>query len=152
MAYNASSFGVHIYLRASVSLPTGVILSHFPDDVDPISTPNVPIGTVRMGLNGDLITVSSPNAIVSTIGVITNSGSDEALNYIYSANRPASGKNPAGDAISLVAYLPNGASLSLSDGWMMDGPPVNTYLSSGAVQMNTYSVGFANAVRTPAIT
>jgi hypothetical protein len=143
---DVSGFGLQVQLRASVTFPTGITLTQFADDADPLDLPEVVIGEAAMGVNGDLITWSKANPLMPTISVIPNSDDDINLANLFEANRAGKGKQPALDIITMVAVYPNGRTVTLTEGKILAGPAGKSLASSGRLKSNTYKFAFENKV------
>jgi hypothetical protein len=95
-----------------------------------------------MGLNGDLIVWSKATAIPVTLRVIPGSEDDKNLSILLDANRPARGKRPARDKVTLTIIYPDGRSQQLSPGAITDGPPVLSVSSAGRFKTRDYVFAF----------
>lgn len=150
MTTDVSGFGAQVQIRASVTFPQGIVISQFADDADPFDFPSVQIGDKAMGLNGDLITWSKANPLLTTVNVIPNSEDDINLSLLLEANRVGKGKASARDVITIVAVYPNGATLTLTEGAITDGPPGNSIASAGRLKSKAYQFAFENKTDTRA--
>ena len=139
---NVSGFGSRIVLRASVTFPAGITITQFADDADPFDIPEVQIADTAMGLNGDMVVWTSPNPILSTLNVIPGTDDDRNLAALYEANRPARGKRPAQDVISMTQVYPDGRSVTLAQGVITNGRPGQSTASSGRLKSKPYAFAF----------
>jgi len=143
-----SGFGTRAKVIASVTFPVGFSVTEFADDSDPVDMPPIKIGDSAMGLNGDLLTWATAVTIPVTLSVWANSDADVNLSILLNANRVAKGKSAAGDSISLVISYPNGDTLTLTRGAIMEGMPAPSVASAGRLKTNSYVFNFADYVRT----
>lgn len=145
---NVSGFGSRIVLRASVTFPAGITITQFADDADPFDIPEVQIADTAMGLNGDMVVWTSPNPIATTLNIIPGTDDDRNLAALYEANRPARGKRPALDVITLTQVLPDNTSVTLSQGVITNGRPGQSAASSGRLKSKPYAFAFEGLSRT----
>lgn len=145
---NVSGYGSRIILRASSTFPQGITITQFADDADPFDLPEIQIADTAMGLNGDLVVWNSPTPITATLNVIPGSGDDDNLAALYEANRAARGKRPAQDVITLTQVLPNGRSVTLTQGVITNGRPGQSTASSGRLKSKAYAFAFEGLSRT----
>lgn len=144
MTTDVSGFGLRVQLSASVSFPSGVTLTQFVDDADPLDSPSIQIRDKAMGLNGDLITWSKATPIAVTLAVVPNSDDDKNLSTLFENNRVGKGKNVNLDVINLTAVYPNGKTVTYSAGVITDGMPANSVASAGRLKSKAYSFAFEN--------
>lgn len=137
-----SGFGLTIRVVASVTFPQGFDVTAFADDADPFDLPSLQIADKAMGVNGDLLKWSKANPVLTTIGVIPGSEDDLNLGILLEANRPARGKQPAGDVVNLVGIYPDGTSKQLNNGFITDGMPGTSVSSAGRQKSKTYAFAF----------
>ena len=145
---NVSGFGSRIVLRASVTFPAGITITQFADDADPFDIPEVQIADTAMGLNGDMVVWTSPNPIATTLNIIPGTDDDRNLAALYEANRPARGKRPALDVITLTQVLPDNTSVTLAQGVITNGRPGQSAASSGRLKSKPYAFAFEGLSRT----
>lgn len=139
-----SSFGLQIRLSASETFPTGITITQFADDSDPLDSPSIQVKDKAMGINGDLIGWSKANPIPMSISVIPGSEDDVNLSIILEGARPGRGKFPARDIIDASVIYPDGTVKNLSNGIITDGPSMKSSASSGRLKSNTYQFSFEN--------
>lgn len=142
MPIDASGFGVRINLRASETFPSGIDITQFADDTNPIDIPSVQIRDVAMGVNGDMVKWSKGNPIRATIAVIPNSDDDLNLKALAAANRPARGRRAVLDDITIIVIYPDGADVQMLRGTITDAVPSKGVASSGRLQTATYAFAF----------
>lgn len=131
-------------LIASNTFPTGITLTQFADDLDPFDLPSLQIADTAMGLNGDLLGWTKPNPVKLTLGLIPTGSDDINLSILLQANRAGRGKVSAQDIITLVGVYPDGQIVTLSQGIITDGIPVNSVASSSRLKSKPYSFAFEN--------
>lgn len=144
MANNISGFGASVRLIASTTFPTGITITQFADDSDPIDIPSLQIADKAMGVNGDLYTWSKANPLPVTISVGPDTNDDINLAILLEANRVAKGKKSALDDITIVILYPNGSTATYSGGSITDGMAGNAIASAGRLKTKTYVFAFEN--------
>lgn len=140
---SVTGFGIVATLIASNTFPTGLPISQFADDTDPILINDVRIADTAMGLNGDLITWSKAAPLPLTFNVIPGSADDVNLQILANANRVAQGKNSANDVISATIIYPDGSSVILTGGVVTDASFGRGVQSSGRQRTKSYSFLFS---------
>jgi hypothetical protein len=143
---NISGFGLVANLVASNTFPLGIVITQFADDADPLDAPSMQIGDSAMGLNGDLITWSKANPVKANLNVIPGSLDDINLSILFEANRVARGKIGAHDVITLNLVYPNGNFVTLTNGLITDGMPINSVASAGREKSKNYNFTFENKI------
>lgn len=141
---DVSGTGLSITVIASNTYPSGILCTAFADDTDPMDFPELTITEYGMGLNGDLITWSSPQALQFSISVVPGTPEDEALEFLFEANRVAKGKRAARDIITITVNYPNGTRKTLRPGKIVSGLPGKGIASGGRVKTSTYGFVFEN--------
>lgn len=139
---DVSGFGLQVRIIASNTFPQGFTLTEFADDTDPFDLPELQIADSAMGLNGDLVVWTLPNPVAITLGVIPKSEGDKNLAVLFEANRPARGKRPARDIITMVGMYPDGSTITLSSGKLFSGLPGNSVASAGRFKSKPYAFRF----------
>lgn len=139
-----SGFGLRMVVRASNTYPNGYEITQVADDADPLDMPSMQIADKAMTMNGQLLTWSTANPILATVAVVPNSPDDHALEYLVEANRPARGKTPARDVITLSIYYPDGSTRTLTQGAVTDGMVGLSPASAGRFKSKTYAFAFEN--------
>ena len=146
-----SGFGVSISISASKTTRIPVPLTNLPKDKDPISVSDNVIGSSETGVNGEVISWSTNNPIELSLAVIPNSASDQILSTIGQANRPALGKLPAGDVITLSMIYPDGSTYTFTSGKMLSFAVAPGISGDGKLSTPEYKFSFGAVNRTPAI-
>ncbi|WGN90785.1 hypothetical protein [Burkholderia phage vB_BglM_WTB] len=139
-----SGFGLTGHVIASQTFPAGFEVSAFADDLDPLDSAELEVAEATFGLNGDMVTWSRPNGIEITLGVIPNSPDDLNLEVLLEANRAAKGKTLAFDIVNIVVTYPNGQLVTLNQGKILRGRPVNQVVSAGRIASKPYMFRFEN--------
>lgn len=142
MSNDVSGFGIRVRLVASATFPAGITLSQFADDADPVDLPSMQIADKAMGVNGDMVQWSKANPILATLNLIPNSDDDRNLAVLLNANRPARGKFPARDEITLTVLYPDGHTTTLVRGITTDGMPGQSVASAGRFKSKAYAFAF----------
>lgn len=144
---DVAGFGLQVRITASKTFPTGFTVTEFPDDIDPFDLPALQINDAAMGLNGDLIVWSKANPLAFTLGLIPGTDSQKNMAVLFEANRPARGKRPAKDIITIVGIYPDGSSITLSKGIIFDGLPGKSVASAGRYKSVPYNFRFEQMAR-----
>lgn len=137
-----SGFGLRVIVKASSTFPAGVELTQFADDADPLDTPSMQVADKAMGVNGDMVVWSAANPIEATLSLVPNGTDDRNMATLFENNRPAKGKRPARDVITLTAYYPDGRIATMSGGKITDGMPLNSVASAGRMKSKEYKFAF----------
>lgn len=146
MTQDISGFGLQVQVVAIPTFPTGINITQFVDDADPLDVPSQQLTDKAMGLNGDLIGWSKANPIVATLNVIPGSDDDINLGILAEANRVGQGKNSARDSVAMVVMYPDGRTVSLTNGLITDATIASGVASSGRLKSKTYMFAFQNKV------
>lgn len=141
---DVSGTGIEITVIAAPTFPTGIKVSAFADDADPLDSPELQIAEWGMGVNGDLVIWRTPKPIEVTLNVIPNTEEDKNLAILYDANRVAKGKSSVKDVITLIAKYPDGTTKMLTNGAIVSGMPLNSIASSGKTKSKPYKFVFEN--------
>lgn len=141
---DVSTFDTFVYLMASRTLPIGMKVTAFPDDVDPLQFPEVNIGEVLLDLNGRPISISRGEAIPVRISVLAGTTNDSLLSTIWNANRACNFSAPAKDEITLVLRYPDKTTKIFSKGAIVAGPASFDAQSSGRAKSSTYGFAFGD--------
>ncbi|QOV06238.1 hypothetical protein CPT_Maja_018 [Burkholderia phage Maja] len=144
---NISGFGLSGRVIASNTFPNGFDVTAFADDMDPLDSPDLEVADTGFGLNGDMVTWSRPTGIEITLGVIPNSEDDRNFAATLEANRVAKGKRGARDVINIVMNYPNGDIVTLSQGVIVRGRPIQQVASSGRLTSKPYTFRFGNVAK-----
>lgn len=141
-----AGFGLQINLIASVTFPAGIVITQFADDADPFDIPSIQIADKAMGLNGDMVVWGKANPIALTLNVIPQSDDDRNLAILAEANRVGKGKSGARDRITLTGVYPDGRTVTLNEGAIMDAMPGDSVASAGRLKSKAYIFAFENKV------
>lgn len=144
MSGDISGFGAIVNLRASVTFPSGINITQFADDADPIDSPSQQLADVGMGLNGDMVFWRTPQPIQVTLSVIPNSDDDRNLSILANANRVAKGKVSSTDEITMTISYVSGETRMLTGGVITDGMLGGSVASAGRLKTKTYIFKFEN--------
>ncbi len=141
---SVTGFGVVVTFIASNTFPTGLPVTQFADDSDPITINDIRIADTAMGLNGDLLAWAKAAPLPMTVNVIPGSADDVNLQILANANRVAQGKNSANDVISATIVYPDGSVVVLTGGIITDAAFGRGIQSSGRQRTKSYSFLFSN--------
>jgi hypothetical protein len=150
MVQNVSGFGFRARLVASSTYPRGISLTQWADDADPFDTPEIQVADKKMGLNGELVVWSVASAIEIKLAVVPGSDDDRALAILLEANRVGQGKTSAQDDITLTAIYPQQNDLTLTSGFITNGPVGSSIASAGRLKSKVYTFAFENRSGAPA--
>lgn len=140
---SVTGFGLVVTLIASSTFPTGLPLSQFADDADPLSFEAVKIADTAMGLNGDLLVWSKAIPLPMTLNVIPGTPDDTNLQILANANRVGQGKNSANDVISATIVYPDGSTVVRTGGAIVMSPFGSSVQQSGRRKTNAYTFSFS---------
>ncbi len=143
-----SGFGVRVRVVASATFPEGFTVSQLADDTDPFDIPAQAIAEGAMGVNGDMVVWSVANPLNVTLAVIPGSDDDRNLAAVFESNRVGRGKSSSRDNITLVGTYPDGSSVTLSTGKMVNGLPGQSIASSGRMKSKPYNFIFEGMSKT----
>ena len=145
MSTNISLFGLTAHIVASRTFPTGFTVTEFADDQDPFDSPSVMLADKGMGINGDLVVWQKPAVMEITINVIPNSVADRNLSILMEANRTSKVKGRVRmDDVTITAAYPDGRTVTLSSGFIVDGTPIIAGQTSGRMKTRNYHFVFEN--------
>jgi hypothetical protein len=139
-----SGVGSKVRLIASTTFPTGIDLTSFVADQDPITVDINEISTSEFGVNGDQINTPRGNSIVVTIRLIANSEDDTSMKYLGNANRAAKNKIIAADCITMIISYPDGHTETLTKGVLNSFMPSRGVQQDGGFQDGEYGFSFEN--------
>lgn len=141
---DVSGTGIELTVIAAPTFPTGIKISAFADDADPLDVPELQIAEWAMGVNGDLVIWRTPKPIEITLNVIPDSDEDKNLAILFDSNRVAKNKLSVKDIVTLVAKYPDGTTKMLSNGAIVSGMPMNGISSNGKTKSKPYKFVFEN--------
>lgn len=140
---NISGYGLVCTFIASLTYPTGLPITQFADDADPLLINDVKIGDCAMGLNGDLQGWNKAVPLPLTINVIPGSLDDQNLAILAKANRVQQGQSASQDVISVTILYPDLGVLNFTGGIITDYAPGRTVQASGRQKGKSYNFMFA---------
>lgn len=146
MVSDISGFGLRISLIASNTYPTGIIISQYSDDADPLDMASVKFADTAMGLNGDLIVWAKAVPIPAVLTVIPGSEDDQNLQALADANRVGRGKTSAQDIITMTVVYPDGTTTTVTNGKMTDAQFGLSVASAGRKKTRSYAFSFENKI------
>lgn len=139
---DVSGFGLRINLIASETFPNGLDITQLADDTNPTDAPSIQVRDKAMGANGDLVTWSKANPLLYSISPIPGSEDDLNLQALTQANRPARGRRPVLDEITLTVIYPSGRTARYMRGTLTDGFVANGSSNAGRLTTPTYQFAF----------
>jgi hypothetical protein len=140
---NISGYGLVATFVASLTYPTGLPITQFTDDADPLLINDVKIGDVAMGLNGDLMGWNKAVPLPVIINVIPGSLDDQNLQILAKANRVQQGQSASQDVISVTILYPDLQPLVFAGGIITDAAFGRTVQASGRQKGKQYGFMFA---------
>ncbi|KMJ46895.1 hypothetical protein AB204_00960 [Xenorhabdus khoisanae] len=148
--YDVSATGLSLVIQASTTFPSGITITQFADDADPLDLPAVDIAQTGMDINGNLNYWSTPTPQTITINVLAGSEEDENLAILLEANIAKRGRRHAGDIITLVASYGDGSTTTARNGKITNGSRGNSAASAGRLKSKQYTFVFQDFDRTRA--
>ncbi|MDC9591180.1 hypothetical protein PSI23_18265 [Xenorhabdus sp. XENO-10] len=147
---DVSATGLSLVIQATKTFPSGIQITQFADDADPLDLPAVDIAQTGMDINGNLVSWSTPTAQTVTINVLAGSEEDENLSILLEANTAKRGRRHAGDVITLVASYGDGSTTTARNGKITNGSRGNSAASAGRLKSKQYTFVFQDFDRTRA--
>jgi hypothetical protein len=141
-----SGFASQIQIVASVTFPSGFLVSKFSQDIDAFDLANLDIAHAEMGANGDLVVWSQAQPIPIVLSVVPDSSDDINLGILWEANRVQRGKLSANDIITMVLQFSNGDTEVLKPGVITNGPPATGMANNSRLKTKTYSFNFEGKI------
>lgn len=81
-----SATGLALVVKASKTFPSGILITAFADDADPLDFPATEIVKTGVDINGNLLSWSAPAPQTVTINVPAGSEEDQNLAILLDAN------------------------------------------------------------------
>ncbi|MDE9446794.1 hypothetical protein KKJ04_14570 [Xenorhabdus bovienii] len=147
---DVSATGLSLVIQATKTFPSGIQITQFADDADPLDLPAVDIAQTGMDINGNLTVWSTPTPQTVTMNVLAGSEEDENLSILLEANTAKRGRRPAGDVITLVASYGDGSTTTARNGKITNGSRGNSAASAGRLKSKQYTFVFQDFDRTRA--
>ncbi len=139
---DVSATGLALVVQASKTFPSGIFITQFADDADPLDLPAVDIAQTGMDINGNLVSWSTPTPQTVTINVLAGSEEDQNLAILLEANTAKKGRRHAGDIITMVASYGDGSTTTARNGKITNGSRGNSAASAGRLKSKQYTVVF----------
>ncbi|CDH07550.1 hypothetical protein KKJ22_16020 [Xenorhabdus bovienii] len=147
---DVSATGLSLVIQATKTFPSGIQITQFADDADPLDLPAVDIAQTGMDINGNLTVWSTPTPQTVTMNVLAGSEEDENLSILLEANTAKRGRRHAGDVITLVASYGDGSTTTARNGKITNGSRGNSAASAGRLKSKQYTFVFQDFDRTRA--
>ncbi|MDE9437366.1 hypothetical protein KKI95_15880 [Xenorhabdus bovienii] len=147
---DVSATGLSLVIQATKTFPSGIQITQFADDADPLDLPAVDIAQTGMDINGNLTVWSTPTPQTVTINVLAGSEEDENLSILLEANTAKRGRRHAGDVITLVASYGDSSTTTARNGKITNGSRGNSAASAGRLKSKQYTFVFQDFDRTRA--
>jgi len=142
MTTNISGTGLVVVIRGTTNFQTGLTISQFASDSDPLGIEAIKIAESEMGLNGDLQVWSKAVPIALTLNVIPGSDDDLNLQILGDANRVGQGKVSARDVFTATVIYPDGEVVILTGGILTSYVPGNSVGSNMRIKTKPYMFEF----------
>lgn len=142
MTQNIAGFGTVVIISADKTFPTGLTITQFADDADPLSFEAVRIADTAMGVNGDLLNWARATPLPMALNVIPGGPDDVNLQILADANRVGQGKAGANDIIRATVIYPDGTTVIMTGGVMTDAQFGLGISSSGRKKTKAYAFAF----------
>ena len=130
---------------------SGLIITQFMDDANPIDIQDVEVSTVGVNCNGSMIRNAKPNLIMISVTVIPNSRDDVELRKMWKQFRvQGSGNKDWSNSVSLTVNLGTQdaktamKAYSYTNGTMVSGPGGPVANAEGKMQGRTYTFAFCS--------
>lgn len=91
-----SATGLALVVKASKTFPSGILITAFADDADPLDLPPTEIVKTGVDINGNLLSWSAPAPQTVTINVPAGSEEDQNLAILLDANTAKEAAAPLG--------------------------------------------------------
>ena len=135
---DVSATGLALVVQASKTFPSGIFITQFADDADPLDLPAVDIAQTGMDINGNLVSWSTPTPQTVTINVLAGSEEDQNLAILLDANTAKRGRRAAGDNITMVASYGNGSTTTARNGRITNGSRGSSVAGAGRLKSKQY--------------
>ena len=139
---DVSATGLALVVQASKTFPSGIFITQFADDADPLDLPAVDIAQTGMDINGNLVSWSTPTPQTVTINVLPGSEEDQNLAILLDANTAKRGRRAAGDNITMVASYGNGSTTTARNGRITNGSRGSSVAGAGRLKSKQYTFVF----------
>ena len=139
---DVSATGLALVVQASKTFPSGIFITQFADDADPLDLPAVDIAQTGMDINGNLVSWSTPTPQTVTINVLAGSEEDQNLAILLDANTAKRGRRAAGDNITMVASYGNGSTTTARNGRITNGSRGSSVAGAGRLKSKQYTFVF----------
>lgn len=135
--YDVSATGVSIFIRSSVSFPTGFIVEGMADDTDPLGFSEMTVAEADTNINGDLVTWGKPQVMTPKLAVVAGSPADDNLQIMLAAR-----ENGVREEVEMTVTYPDGSSVTASEGVMTTGTKGKNVSSAGRTATRSYGFAF----------
>lgn len=139
---NVSGYGLVVQVTASNTFPTGLSITQFAADTDPLDLATIEVADSEMGLNGDLITWAKAAKKPMVLAVIPGSDDDQNLQILFNANTVGPFNVGARDVIQCTVQYPDGSQEPLYNGIIKAGAAGRSVTGSGKQKTKTYAFDF----------
>lgn len=141
---DVSGFGTGIVIVAVQAFPMGFTVNRFADDKDPIKAKEIATTGYEMLYDGSLFSFDKAAPSEIDISVIAGSEEDLNLKILLQSKKGSRRLLPIQDMTSMIITYPDGGRVALSNGTIISGPLVDTVLTNGRKEGNTYKFVFGS--------
>jgi len=142
LLHDVSATGMKIKIIGSATFPSGIDISTFADDGDPLDAPDMTMAEYAMDINGTLVLWRTPKPLEATINLLPNSDEDNNMSILADTNRVSKGKASVRDVITMVITYADGKVVVLENGALVSAPPIVGASSGGRLKTNAYKFVF----------
>lgn len=146
MTQRVGSTGLLIILTVPVLFPTGLELTEFANDADPLDFGEIQIGASAMNINGLKASWSTPAVVPMSISLTPGTEDDINMSLLFDTNRIGINKIITGADITAVVYYPDGISRRCTGGSVASYTPARSSTESGFFKSRTYSFEFESVI------
>ena len=135
--YDVSATGVSIFIKSSVSFPTGFFVEGMADDTDPLGFSEMTVAEADTNANGDLVVWGKPHVLTPKLAVVAGSPADDNLQIMLAAR-----ENGVREEVEMTVTYPDGSSVTASEGVLTTGTKGKTVSSAGRTATRSYGFAF----------
>ena len=135
--YDVSATGVSIFIKSSVSFPTGFFVEGMADDTDPLAFAEMTVAEADTNINGDLVIWGKPQVMNPTLAVVAGSPADDNLQIMLTAR-----ENGVREEVEMTVTYPDGSSVTASAGGITTGTKGKSVSSAGRTTTRSYGFAF----------
>lgn len=146
MAVDISAMGLKVQIVAVPTYPVGITLTHFADDGDSLNINAITNMESGMGVNGDLVVWRVATPCEVEVNLIPGTDDCNEMERLFNLNMTQKNKFSSKDVLTMVITHPDGHQNILSNGYIVEGKPIQDYSSAGRANSRTFRMVFENNV------